>query len=306
MSLPLYQKEDRTPANMIKFGSEILKSYSIEEPVKNAEILLSEVVGKEIPEIYLIKKEIPLQLVKKYINFLKKRIERIPLQYIVGKVDFYKYNFFVEEGVFIPRPETEILVGKAIEIYKRFFNLLPVDILDIGTGSGNIGVSLALEIEKARVFATDVSEKALKIAEKNACKYNVENKIKFIKSDLFPDVDLKFDIIISNPPYIPEKEIEKLQEEVKKEPFVALNGGKNGLDIMKRIIDRAIDFLKKEGFLLLEIGYNQLSEIEKIVEKKELKIYNVEKDYSGIERVIVLKGRRKWTYYQEENIKLLR
>ena len=118
----------------------------------------------------------------KLIAIIKKRIEKIPLQYIVGKVDFYKYNFFVEKEVFIPRPETEILVGKAIEIYKRFFDLLPVDILDIGTGCGNIGISLALEIEKARVFATDVSEKALKVAEKNSCKYNIENKIKFIKS----------------------------------------------------------------------------------------------------------------------------
>ncbi|MCD6221975.1 peptide chain release factor N(5)-glutamine methyltransferase, partial [bacterium] len=202
MFLPLYQKKNRTPANIIKIGSEILKSYNIEEPVKNAEILLSEVLGKKIPEIYLIKKEIPSQLVKKYINFLKKRIERIPLQYIVGKVGFYKYNFFVEEGVFIPRPETEILVGKAIEIYKRFFHLLPVDILDIGTGCGNIGISLALEIEKAKVIATDISEKALEVAKKNACKYNVKNKVRFIKNDLFPEGNFKFDIIVSNPPYI--------------------------------------------------------------------------------------------------------
>jgi len=136
MFLPLYQKGNKIPASIIKYGSEILKRHNIEEPVKNAEILLSEVVGKEIPEIYLIKKEIPLQLVKKYINFLKKRIEKIPLQYIVGKADFYKYNFFVEEGVFIPRPETEILVEKAIEIYKNFFDSLPVNILDIGTGCG--------------------------------------------------------------------------------------------------------------------------------------------------------------------------
>jgi len=289
MFLPLYQKENRTPANMIKLGSEILKKHNIEEPSKNAEILLSEVVGKKIPEIYLIKKQIPLPLVKKYINFLKKRIEKIPLQYIIGKVDFYKYSFFVEEGVFIPRPETEILVEEAIEIYKKFFNLLPVNILDIGTGCGNIGISLALEIKKAKVVATDISEKTLEVAEKNACKYNIEDKIKFIKSDLFPGGNLKFDIIVSNPPYIPEKEIEKLQEEVKKEPFVALNGGKDGLDVIKKIIQNSTYFLKKRGFLLLEIGYNQLPGIEKIVEKEELKIYNVEKDYSGIERVIILK-----------------
>ncbi len=289
MFLPLYQKKNRTPANIIKLGSEILKRHNIEEPVKNAEIFLSEVLRKKISEIYLIKKEIPPQVVKKYINFLKKRIQKIPLQYIVGKVDFYKYSFFVEEGVFIPRPETEILVEEAIEIYKRFFHLLPVDILDIGTGCGNIGISLALEIEKAKVIATDISEKALQVAKKNACKYNVESKIKFIKSDLFPGNDFKFDIIISNPPYIPEKEIEKLQEEVKKEPFVALNGGKDGLDVIKRIIQNSTYFLKKRSFLLLEIGYNQLQGIEKILEKQELKIYNVKKDYNGIERVIVIK-----------------
>jgi len=127
------------------------------------------------------------------------------------------------------------------------------------------------------------------VAKKNACKYNVKNKVRFIKNDLFPEGNFKFDIIVSNPPYIPEGEIEKLQEEVKKEPFVALNGGKDGLDVIKKIIQNSTYFLKKRSFLLLEVGYNQLSGIEKLVEKKELKIYNVEKDYSDIERVIILK-----------------
>ncbi len=277
---------------LIKSGSEILKNNGIKEAVKKAEIILSEITKKKIPDLYLDEEEISLRTIKKYIEYLKKIIKGIPLQYIIKKSDFYKYQFHVDKGVFIPRPETEILIEKTIEIYKNFFFPSFVNILDIGTGSGNIAITLGKEIKNSSLIATDISEKSIKIAKKNAARYKVENKIKFIKTDLFPKKNIKFDIIVSNPPYIPEREIENLENDVKKEPYIALNGGKSGMKYIKKILKNSGKYLSNNGFLLLEIGYNQ-SKFLKNKKFNDLKIVEFTNDLNGIERVVIFKKHNK-------------
>ena len=277
---------------LIKSGSEILKNNGIKEAVKKAEIILSEITKKKIPDLYLDEEEISLRTIKKYIEYLKKIIKGIPLQYIIKKSDFYKYQFYVDKGVFIPRPETEILIEKTIEIYKNFFFPSFVNILDIGTGSGNIAITLGKEIKNSSLIATDISEKSIKIAKKNAARYKVENKIKFIKTDLFPKKNIKFDIIVSNPPYIPEREIENLENDVKKEPYIALNGGKSGMKYIKKILKNSGKYLSNNGFLILEIGYNQ-SKFLKNKKFNDLKIVEFTNDLNGIERVVIFKKHNK-------------
>jgi len=280
------------PTELIKSGSEILKNNGIKEAVKKAEIILSEITKKKIPDLYLDEEEISLRTIKKYIEYLKKIIKGIPLQYIIKKSDFYKYQFHVDKGVFIPRPETEILIEKTIEIYKNFFFPSFVNILDIGTGSGNIAITLGKEIKNSSLIATDISEKSIKIAKKNAARYKVENKIKFIKTDLFPKKNIKFDIIVSNPPYIPEREIENLENDVKKEPYIALNGGKSGMKYIKKILKNSGKYLSNNGFLILEIGYNQ-SKFLKNKKFNDLKIVEFTNDLNGIERVVIFKKHNK-------------
>ncbi|HRR96318.1 MAG TPA: peptide chain release factor N(5)-glutamine methyltransferase [Candidatus Ratteibacteria bacterium] len=277
---------------LIKSVSEILKNNGIKEAVKKAEIILSEITKKKIPDLYLDEEEISSRTIKKYIEYLNKIIEGIPLQYIIKKSDFYKYQFYVDKGVFIPRPETEILIEKTIEIYKNFFFPSFVNILDIGTGSGNIAITLGKEIKNSSLIATDISEKSIKIAKKNAARYKVENKIKFIKTDLFPKKNIKFDIIVSNPPYIPEREIENLENDVKKEPYIALNGGKSGMKYIKKILKNSGKYLSNNGFLILEIGYNQ-SKFLKNKKFNDLKIVEFTNDLNGIERVVIFKKHNK-------------
>ena len=277
---------------LIKSVSEILKNNGIKEAVKKAEIILSEITKKKIPDLYLDEEEISSRTIKKYIEYLNKIIEGIPLQYIIKKSYFYKYQFYVERGVFIPRPETEILIEKTIEIYKNFFFPSFVNILDIGTGSGNIAITLGKEIKNSSLIATDISEKSIKIAKKNAARYKVENKIKFIKTDLFPKKNIKFDIIVSNPPYIPEREIENLENDVKKEPYIALNGGKSGMKYIKKILKNSGKYLSNNGFLLLEIGYKQ-SKFLKNKKFNDLKIVEFTNDLNGIERVVIFKKHNK-------------
>lgn len=288
MSLLLYQKENKTPEKLVRSGGEFLKKYGIDNPLKNAEILLSNVLKEEVFKLYLSQKKVSPQKAEKYFDFLKKRAQKIPIQYITKKVDFFKYQFYIEEGVFIPRPETEILIEKTVEIYNKFFSPFKVNILDIGSGCGNIAITLALEIKECNIVATDISEKAIEISEKNASTYRVKDKVRFINADLFPEEKIKFDIIVSNPPYITEEEMGELQPEVKREPEIALNGGKNGMEIISRIFDKCSEYLKKKGYVIIEFGYNQGKYIRKI-ENKNFKLIEIRKDYSNTERVAIFK-----------------
>lgn len=267
----------------IKYGSDLLKENKIEDYSIKVKILISFITG--IKKDILINYEDVEILDNKleiYIYNLNKIIEGVPIQYITKKQEFMRLDFFVDENVLIPQPDTEILVEEVLKISKLYNK--KINILDLCTGSGAIAVSLAKYIKDVNIIATDISENAIEIAEKNAIKNNVENKIKFVVSDMFKNIENKFDIIVSNPPYIETKEIEKLSKEVKNEPIIALDGGNDGIKYYKIIADNYNKFLNIGGYLLLEIGYNQGESVSKLFKNSEIK-----KDLSGNNRVILVK-----------------
>ena len=224
-------------------------------------------------------------------NGLEKIKNNIPIQYIINNQEFMKMNFYVDENVLIPQPDTEILVEEVIEYCAKNFSNYTVKILDLCTGSGAIAISLAKYIEKCEIVATDISNKALQIAKLNAEKNLVHKKINFIESDMFSNININdFDIIVSNPPYIETSTISSLDSEVQKEPKLALDGGIDGLDFYKIIINNAFNYLKNNGKLFLEIGYNQKDKLFELIEQSK---YFVEpicvKDLSNNDRVIISK-----------------
>ncbi len=221
-----------------------------------------------------------------------------PLQYIIGREKFFGLDFMVNEHVLIPRPETEVLVEAVLDIHRRGENvdnhMTPrrckdeLRILDLGTGSGNIAISLTKNAPDCRIFASDISEKALEVARLNARLNGVYDRISFIESDLFEDISGEFNYILSNPPYIARYEFETLQKEVLKEPVLALDGGVDGLDFYRRIFGAAPGHLAHGGYCIVEFGFGQLPAIKEIIEKtKEFKLIETRIDQYGIDRVIV-------------------
>ncbi|MBE5812618.1 MAG: peptide chain release factor N(5)-glutamine methyltransferase [Clostridiales bacterium] len=219
---------------------------------------------------------------EKIYEIVKRRLNSEPLQYITHNQYFYGNKFYVNENVLIPRADTEVLVEEVLKIAGVEDN-----ILDLCTGSGCIAVSLKKANQKLSITASDISSGALTIAMINSKINNVD--IDFIKSDLFNNVRQKFNIIVSNPPYIKTKEIESLQKEVKKEPKLALDGGNNGLEYYEKIIKNAKDYLTDCGVIALEIGYNQAEEIRKILEENNFKDIKIVKDYGNNDRVVIAK-----------------
>lgn len=266
-------------------GMIMLKSNNVESPKLKARLLLQYVLDK--PRQYIIvydNKEIDKQQQWQYFVNIEKLTKGVPLQHITHRQEFMKMDFFVDENVLIPRPDTEILVEEVIKIAQKYNS---PRILDLCTGSGAIAISLKKFVPNADITAVDISEKALEIAQKNAKK--LETKINFLKSDLFYKLDnKKFDIIVSNPPYIRKDEIKKLSEEVQKEPKIALDGGEDGLDFYRIITEQAINYLKTGSFLCFEIGYNQKNDVIKIIEDEQnYKNTYCKKDLYGNDRIII-------------------
>lgn len=222
--------------------------------------------------------------VESYLNKINDIKNGMPIQYITNKQEFMKLNFYVDKNVLIPQPDTEILVEKAIEICKNHGN--DIKILDLCTGSGAIGISIAKNIKNAKVYATDIKNTVIDIAKQNAKQNNVDN-IEFIVSDMFENIQEKdFDIIVSNPPYIETDVIKTLPTEVRNEPIIALDGGKDGLKFYKIILSEYKKYLKKDGYLLLEIGYNQAKSVGELINLN----YSIIEDLAGNDRVIIIKG----------------
>lgn len=265
----------------------MLKNENIEQPKNKARMLLQTTLkkSKEYLMIYDTK-EITQNEREQYIRNVKRLISGVPLQYITGKQEFMKLNFLVTKDTLIPRQDTEILVEEVIKIAEDIKNAV---ILDLCTGSGAIAVSCAKYINNSKIYASDISIKAIEIAKKNAEFNGVKNNIKFIESNLFSKVkDKKFDIIVSNPPYIETDIIKTLSKDVQNEPRLALDGGKDGLDFYRKIAENANKFLNRKGYLCLEIGYNQKQSVQKILEnqKRYVNIY-CRKDLCENDRVIV-------------------
>ena len=251
-----------------------------------SELLFTHVLGCDRVSLYLNKDNFLTSNQAMLISSsLERRIKGEPLQYILGKTEFMGLEFRVNSQVLIPRPETEILVEAAIKYAKG------KKILDLGTGSGCIAVSVAKKSSAVDVTAVDISKDALDIAEDNAKLNGV--KVRFLEADFFKGLFTKYDLIISNPPYIPFDEIKSLQPELKYEPFVALDGGRDGLESYKKIIKEAPDYLEDNGILMMEMGFNQRKYIEVIFSGvKCFDIIEIIKDYNNIDRVIVAKKGR--------------
>ena len=268
-------------------GMIMLKSNHIETPKLKARLLLQYVLKR--PRQYLIvydNEQITKKQQWEYFVNIEKLSQGIPLQHITHSQEFMKMNFYVNENVLIPRPDTEILVEEVIKIANKFEN---PKILDLCTGSGAIGISIAKYVKNSKIYATDVSGKALEVAKINAKNIGVEEKIEFIKSDLFENMGkIKFDIIVSNPPYIKNGDIDYLSEEVQKEPKLALEGGIDGLEFYRKIAKQAIDYLKLGSYLCLEIGYDQKIDVIEIIENenKYVDTYS-KKDLYGNDRIII-------------------
>ncbi len=228
---------------------------------------------------------------------LEKRVTHYPLQYILKEINFFNIKVKVSPGVFIPRPETEILVEETITLSKKFFSRFsPIHILDLGTGTGAILISLVKEIENAQGIGIDLNPLAISLSKENANLNNVD-KVSFIEGDIFsPErftISKKFDIIVSNPPYISQKEISELQPEVVEyDPIMALDGGKEGLLFYPYILKWASLYLKEKGIIVLEIGKGQWDSIKKIITQFGFKDMYARKDFNNIERVgVVWRGK---------------
>ncbi len=251
-------------------------------PAKEVEILIMHILDKNIIWLHMnYDKE--FDKVKDLEKLVKKRATNYPMEYITGKATFYGENFLVKEGVLIPRPETEILVDNAIEILNKENQKLKV--LEIGTGSGIISVMLAKLIENIEIIAVDINDKALDLAKQNALKHGVEDKITFVKSDLYENInDSDIFMTISNPPYIADDY--KLPTNVKYEPSNALFGGKVGDELLKRIIDDT--YSKKIKYLLCEMGYDQKKPLEEYFKDFSVKSHSFYKDYEDFDRGFTL------------------
>lgn len=273
---------------LLKYGKFELEKNKIEDASIIAKILIQYVLKIDKNKI-IIEKEKEVEKIKEeeYKKYIKEIVQGKPIQYIINNQEFMKLNFFVNENVLIPQPDTEILVEKVLEIVKKN---MESKILDICTGSGAIGISLAYYINKAKLTLADISSKALEISKINAKRNNVEEKIKFINSDMFEKIEEKYNIIVSNPPYIKTNIIPTLDKQVQNEPYIALDGGKDGLKFYRILIDEAPKHLEKDGILIFEIGYDQKEDIENLVkENKNYKSMQVIKDLSQNDRVVILK-----------------
>lgn len=266
----------------------ILKSNNFEDSNIIAKELLSYVLKKD--KVYLtINSDTALTDTEyaEFTKYIEQIIDRKPLQYITQKQEFMGMEFFMNENVLIPQPDTEILVETVLDICKRY-GKQSLRILDLCTGSGAIAISLS-KILNTQVFASDVSIKALKVAEKNNVMNNT--KVEFIESNLFEKINgEKFDVIVSNPPYIKNEEIKSLSKQVQNEPYIALAGGEDGLDFYRKIIDEAYKHINENGYLCLEIGYDQKEDLIKLIKQNENYEYeNCIKDLSNNDRCIIAK-----------------
>jgi release factor glutamine methyltransferase len=271
--------------------------------MNETELLFTQILGCSRSGLYLEKgKKIPREYSLLIAGALKRRISGEPLEYILGTTEFMGLPFKVGPAVLIPRPDTEILVETALryaagQVESHKPEARGSRILDIGTGSGCIAVSLAKSLPEARITATDISPEALEIARQNARLNAVQDKIDFLNCDLFPPCELQpasYDLIISNPPYIKSDVIATLQAEVRHEPRIALDGGASGLEIYRRILRLSPDHLKPQGSLILEIGFDQKEDLVNIIDSLQIfEVKEVIKDYNNINRVLVLRLKGK-------------
>jgi len=284
-----------TIRNILKWAITTLKEFDIECPDINADTLLAFVLSCDRTKLYTNPDDILNDSdISRYKELINERIRHIPLQYITHHVEFMSLDFFVDERVLIPRPETEILVETVLnKAQDKECISKKITIMDIGTGSGNIAVSLAKNLSNAEIYASDISQEALAIAKENVRRHKVIENVHLLHGDIFNAFSGivekgQSNFIVSNPPYVSESEWKNLEPELRDhEPYEALVGGKDGLYFYRQIIRNATDWLKPKGYLVIEIGETQANETIKLV-KKDGHYEDIEiiKDLQGKERII--------------------
>ena len=269
----------------IKAGSKLLKEKNISTYILDSELLLSKSLNKPREEILInLDLNINRKVLEDFNKYLLRRSKKEPIAYLLGEKEFWSKNFFVNKDTLIPRPETELLVNKLATIFKK----KEITILDIGTGTGCIIISLLSELKNSNGMAVDISRKAILLAKKNANKFELSDRIKFLHKPLEELYGKKFDLIVSNPPYIKRKDIKNLSDDIKKfEPKMALDGGNDGLDLIKKIIYKSKKILKINGTLALEIGNEQIIKVSRILIDNKFRINCIIKDYKNNVRCVI-------------------
>ncbi|QBD86396.1 peptide chain release factor N(5)-glutamine methyltransferase [Clostridium tetani] len=282
-------KNCETIQDLLSEGIKSLKEVGIESYILESQLLLGKVINKDrlfimINKDYKVSKEEKDQ----YLKLIDIRKEKMPIKYILGKCEFMGLSFKIREGVLIPRPDTEILVEKSIEIIRKNHYK---NISDVCCGSGIIGISIATFVDKVNVECFDVEEIPLKVTEENIKLNRLEGKVKVFKSNLLEYAiknSIKYDMIVSNPPYIKKREITNLMEDVKNyEPHIALDGGEDGLYFYKNIVKQSKHLLNSGGTIAFEIGYDQKEEVSCILESNGFVNIECYKDLAGLDRVVI-------------------
>jgi len=280
-----------TVSEFLSSSTQTLQQIGIENPQLEAQVLLSAVIGIDRNRLLLaMNRELPEVQLRRAERFIELRSSRLPLQYITENVEFLGLDFSIVPGVFIPRPETELLV---IEAAERLELVDAPSILEVGTGSGVVAVVLATRFKEALVYANDISRGAIEVARENASTHGVSERILFFVGDLFTALTAErfgggVDVLVSNPPYIPSSEIPSLAPEVcQHEPIVAIDGGEDGLRFIKAILEHGPAFVAERGWLVLEIGIGEAKAAADMAASAGLEDIRLVKDLSRIERVLV-------------------
>ena len=270
---------------LIKIGADELKINQIKTFKLDAEILLSSIFKKNREEILINPPgEINDKIIEVYKQLIKRRSQNEPIAYILKKKEFWSKDFEVGKGALIPRPETELMVEELVKIFKN----KSIFVLDVGTGSGCILISLLSELEKSKGIGIDISNFSILLAKKNVKKHKMTSKIKIEKKKISEFYNKKFDLIVSNPPYVRRNEIKCLAKDIKNfEPLIALDGGNDGLDVIKKVIYKSKEILKINGLLALEIGNGQYTNVSKILRKNNFIIKHKIRDYGNNIRCVV-------------------
>ena len=285
-----------TIQKLLNWTNEYFTENALDSPRLSAELLLSHIVGLKRIELYTqFDKPVPKEQLDRLHDLVKRAVQHEPIAYLVGKTEFYSLELNVTSDCCIPRPETELLVERAIEFLrtrtgKQF-------VCDLCTGCGCIAIAIAKNFPNADIIATDISDAALNVAAKNIEKHQLNKRIKLLCGDLFdplvPHLDVdKFDLIVCNPPYVSSAEFEKLDKNVKDyEPKLALFAGEDGLDTYRRIVEKVDAFLKPDGALMLEIGYSQGQAVRELLEQAVcFSEITIEKDFHDNDRIVVAKN----------------
>ena len=270
---------------LINIGANLLKKKNITSNILDSEILLSKTINKSREDLLInLDQKIDEKNILKYRSYLERRSKNEPIAYILEEREFWSKKFQVTKNTLIPRPETELLVDKLVKIFMG----KKLSILDIGTGSGCIVISLLNSLNRSNGVGVDVCKNAIITAKKNGVKFNLQNRLKFFNKSFINIFNQKFDLIVSNPPYIMRKDIKNLSDDIKRyEPRIALDGGNDGLDLIKKVIYKSKEILKINGTLALEIGNEQIKKVSKILIGNNFRIKNVIKDYKNNVRCIV-------------------